>query len=221
MINIIINQSSIFGHIETSYKQSEISKRVYEEFGVKNQVTDSGVCMAMSAKYLAKNSQGEEFYSWLADSSAKWEVLSQYLGNDYQPLPPPESQARIQDELKEHFNQVGTYLLKSEDFTPECAAQAMSLAHNDEKGSYNMCYLLTPYDGPAHVVACIKDDQGHVQFMDPNIGELSFTSSNEFENWMSSVFCKHYSAFSHMSVNLYEVPSSDRIEATEMNYKNS
>lgn len=43
MINNIINQSSTFGHIETSYKQSEIPKRVCEEFGVKNQVTDSGV----------------------------------------------------------------------------------------------------------------------------------------------------------------------------------
>ncbi|ECJ9816627.1 hypothetical protein HZV92_001808 [Salmonella enterica] len=221
MINNIVNKSSIFGRIETSYKQSEISKRVFEEFGVKNQVTDSGVCMAMSAKYLAKSSQGEEFYSWLADSSAKWEILSQYLDNGYQPLLPPESQSRIQDELKEHFNHVGTYQLKNEDFTPRFTAQAMSLAHNDVIGSYNMCYLLTPNDGPGHAVACIKDEQGHVRFMDPNIGELSFTSSDEFENWMGSVFCKHYSVFSHMSVNLYEPAPLDSIEVTDMNYKNS
>ncbi|MFK4064157.1 YopT-type cysteine protease domain-containing protein [Brucella anthropi] len=215
------SRASIFGHIEIIYKQSEISKRVYEEFGVKTQVTDSGVCMAMSAKYLVKSSQGKEFYSWLADSSAKWEILSQYLDNDYQPLPPPDSQDRIQDELKEHFKQVGTYFLESEDFAPGFAAQAMSLALSDEKTSYNMSYLISPNNGPGHAVACIKDEQDHVRFMDPNIGEFSFTSSDEFENWMSSVFYKHYAAFSHMIVNFYEVPSPDKIEAMEMNYKNS
>ncbi|ANI31853.1 hypothetical protein PL78_18760 [Yersinia entomophaga] len=206
MINNVTNQNTIFGHIETSYNQSEITKSVNEAFGVKTNVTDNGVCMAMSAKYLVKNSQGEGFYAWLADSSAKWQVLSQYLNDDYHPLPPPEAQTRIQYELKDHFNHVGTYIVNNEDFTPQFAAQAMSLARNDEKGCYNMCYLLTPDDGPGHAVACIKDEQDHIRFMDPNFGELSFTSTVEFENWMSSVFNKHYSIFSSMTVNIYEAP---------------
>ncbi|EJF5505268.1 hypothetical protein M8X74_004108 [Salmonella enterica] len=138
--------------------------------------------MAMSAKYFIKNSQGKEFYSWFADSSAKWAVLSHYLGNDYQPFLLTESQARIQDKLKKVFNQVSTYQLKSEDFTPQFSAQAMNLAHPDEQGSYKMRYLFTPYNGPTHAIACIKNEQGHVRFMDPNIGELSFISLDEFEN---------------------------------------
>lgn len=200
------NQSSIFGHIETSYKQSEIIRAVDEIFGVRTQVTDSGVCMAMSAKYLAKSSQGEKFYSWLSDSSAKWHVMSLYLDNDYRALPPVDAQARIQDDLKEVLNHVGTYQLKRRNFTSYAVAQAMSLARNDGKVSYNMCYLLMPNDGPGHAVACIKNEFGQVRFMDPNFGELSFYSASEFENWMIKVFHKHYFHFSHMVVNYYEVP---------------
>ncbi len=200
--------ATTFGHIETSYKQSDITKSVYAEYGVKTRATDSGVCMAMSAEYLAKSQKGEDFYAWLSDSQSKWQVVSSYLDNSYQALSPTEAQARIEDELKSHLDHVGTYQMDSDDFVPETVAQAMSLAFNDDKSTFNMCYLLMPNGGPGHAVACIKDDQDHIRFMDPNIGELSFASTTEFENWMSNVFEKKYSAFSDMVVNLYEAPPS-------------
>jgi YopT-type cysteine protease-like protein len=205
MLNAIHN-SEKFGSIQVDYKQSEITKNVYEVYGVRTNATDSGVCMAMSAKYLLKNSQNQDFFSWLADSSSKWEVASSYLDSDYSALAPIEVQDRIQDELKLHLNHLGTLNLKPNDFCSEGLSNAMSMVVNDDKDGFNMCYLYNP-SGPGHAVACIKE-QDCIKFMDPNFGEMSFNSSTEFENWMSNVFDKRYSYFSRLSVNMYESPSN-------------
>ncbi|AMC34692.1 YopT-type cysteine protease domain-containing protein [Janthinobacterium sp. B9-8] len=215
MLDAINNSANKFGCIEVNYKQSEITKSVYDIYGVRTDVTDSGVCMAMSAKYLLKSIEGKDFFSWLADSSSKWEVVSQYLDHDYSALAPVEMQERMQKELKLHLNHVGTLNLTPDNFCPQGLSDAMSMTLNDDKGSVNMCYLHNPTK-PGHAVACTKDNEGYIKFMDPNFGEVSFNSSTEFENWMSNVFNKHYSSFSHLSVNIYEPYSSIDSQANSL-----
>jgi hypothetical protein len=206
LINSNANQNTLkFGQIENEYRQSSIANDVFNQHGVRSDITDTGVCMSMSAFYLMKNTW-RRFFSWISDDSSKWEVLSQYLDENYSPLPPIYTQNRIQDLIKSELKHAGSYTVNSEDYNADIVADAISTGVV-ERSSARMCYFTTP-DGPGHAVACLRDDDsGNIRFMDPNFGEVSFSSDLEFSNWMANIFGKHYGNFSNQTVNYYSPQS--------------
>lgn len=199
------SNGSKFGTIENSFKQSDIAKAVFDNYGIRNDVTDSGVCMSMAAFYLIKQSQGTDFFSWLSEKEQKWEVLSQYLGDDYRPLPPIAAQKAIQDMIEDAgLKQEGQYTVGPKDYCSDTVADAMSTSVMDTCPA-RMCYFHAE-NKPGHAAALLVEKSGALRLLDPNFGEVSFHSQTEFENWMSDVFKKHYGIHSNLTVSYYRQP---------------
>jgi hypothetical protein len=158
-----------------------------------------GVCMSYCAYYLVNRLADKgDFWSWVSDPNSKWAIISQYLGGGYGLLPADQMQNRLQQELLDkRLKCVDTQILKGEKCKP--ADLAWAFVSNRSKAQGVMCVLSG--GPPAHAIAAIRRE-GHILFMDPELGERDYRSDQDLF-WF--LFEADYGAYSNAHINYYAV----------------
>lgn len=196
---------SKYGCIIHSEKQRHITKAVEKEYGFSNPTLNTGVCLSASIHYLTKSLvNGTDYWSWLSDNSAKWEVVSQYLEDDYSLSSPMDSQLRMQQSIKDWgLSHVGTVQVHKGEYNSDELARV--LTQGDGESYQGRLCMLSKENGPAHAIAVIKTEDGMIKLMDPDFGEMAFEDESELESWMENVFEKNYEFFDSAHVNYYSL----------------
>ena len=186
------------------FKQREITRAVLAEYQFSEPTLNTGVCLSCCAYYLIQSLvKNADYWSWLADIDSKWNLIAQYLNEDYSLMKPIESQERIQKMIvSSGLKHSGTKVIKKG--TLNFNSLATSLLQDSNKVHLGRLCILMKTNGPAHAIA-ISKKYSKPRLMDPNFGEISFNSATDLSNWMNDVFSKRYGIFDHAHINYYDV----------------
>lgn len=194
-----------YGKIIYAEKQRHITKSVEENYGFSDAILNGGVCLSASTHYLTKSLVDKtDYWSWLSENSAKWEVVSQYLNDDYSVSSPIDAQLRMQESIKDWgMRHEGTAKVNKGEYDSGELTRVLTQG-DGEKFQGRLC-VLSKKNGPAHAIAAIKAENGMIRLMDPNFGEMAFKGESELDSWMENVFEKNYGFFDSAHVNYYSV----------------
>lgn len=202
--SLTMKNKPIYGSIIHVENQRKITKTIEEEYNFSNSTLNTGVCLSASIHYLIKSLvDKKDYWTWLSDSSAKWDVISQYLESDYSLTPPVEFQLRMQKLIIDWgLAHTGTSKLCEDEYNAQKLAKVLT---QGELCPGRLC-VLSKKHGQAHAFSIIKNEHGIIKLMDPNFGEMEFKDELEITHWILNIFEKKYIFFDNAHVNYYSLP---------------